>query len=633
MLFIHEFLNNVFPDKRLKVGIYGYGRFGSFLVNKMANNYFNVSVTDFNSDNIKNNILSTYPKEAIKFLYEEDFFKADFDIVIFANSINSFESVIKKINPEFFTGKLIVDVLSVKEFPLDVFENYLPKNTELILTHPMFGPDSTKNNKNNLWTGKKLVYETINVINFNRANKFLNFWRSMGCVLINLPAKKHDELSSRSQLITHFIGRILNELNLKETEIDTDGFKSLLKIINNTCNDSKDLFLGLANKNKNTKALINEFNYAVSKIESEMFPPEPITFSATSVMLNKITEMRKNNISVINCAIGVPSWNPDTGFNNDYSTSYGELELREELVNYFDNKVTNKNILITNKNILITNGGKPAIFYSLQALTKVGSSWLVPIPYWVSYPDMISMVKGNTIFVESKVENSWLFNLEDVEENFKNESVNGIIICNPNNPTGLVYPDSFLDDLIKLAEKYNKIIISDEVYLPLINSKETLFKKSPKNVISIWSFSKGWGLAGWRLGFILAEENLIKKLSGIQSNVNTCASTSSQKVALDLLKSKWYPTEEFERLNIYKNELIQIFKEKGWTVPENPNNSMYIFPVNDKINIKDFQSRLLENGLAVIDGTPFGVPEAIRITVFADKEINEKIKSSICKCL
>ena len=597
----------------MKIGIYGYGRVGSFIANKMCLFNFEVVVTDINLDNMKNKI------DKITYLIEDDFFNSNFDIVIFANSINSFESVIKKINPSFFTNKLIVDVLSVKEFVLDIFETYLPKNTELILTHPMFGPDSVEDN---LWTGKKLVYQSINVINLERANIFLNFWRSMGCILISMPPKKHDELSSRSQLITHFVGRVLNELNLKETEIDTDGFKSLLKIINNTCNDSKDLFLGLSNKNKNTKKLINDVKFAISKIESEMFGIEPITFSATSIMLNKITEMQKNNIPVINSAIGVPSWDFNTNFSNAYSTSYGELELRKEIVKYFEHN-------ISVSNILITNGGKPAIYYTLMALTKPGSNWLVPIPYWVSYPDMIKMVGGDTIYLFSSVNNSWLFKLDDVEEYFKKDNVNGIIICNPNNPTGLVYPEDFLDKLIKLADKYNKKIISDEVYLPLINSKESLFLKNPKTVISIWSFSKGWGIAGWRIGFSLSEENLTKKLSGIQSNINTCPSTSSQEIALELLRNKWYPAEEFERLNIFKNELIQIFKNNGWTIPDNLNNSMYIFPVNNKINIKEYQEKLLINGLAVIDGSSFGVPQAIRLTVFSDYNTHKKIKEII----
>jgi aspartate/methionine/tyrosine aminotransferase/prephenate dehydrogenase len=596
----------------MKIGIYGYGRFGAFLAESIQH-YFDVIVTDFNVNNMEKKL------DSIIYFDETNFFKEEFDIVIFANSINSFESVIKKINPEFFKNKLIVDVLSVKEFALDIFEKYLPNDTEIMLTHPMFGPDSAGKD---MWKDKKLVYELINIKNFERVDKFLNFWLMRGCNLIRMSPKKHDELSSRSQLITHFVGRVLNELNLKETEIDTDGFKSLLKIINNTCNDSKDLFLGLSNKNKNTKKLISDFKFAISKMESEMFGIEPITFSATSIMLNKVTEMQKNNISVINSAIGVPSWDYNTKFSNAYSTSYGELELRKEIVKYFEHK-------ISVSNVLITNGGKPAIYYTLVALTKPGSNWLLPIPYWVSYPDMIKMVGGDTIYLYSSPNNSWLFKLEDVEEYFKQENVNGIIICNPNNPTGLVYPEDFLDKLLKLAEKYNKKIISDEVYLPLINSKESLFFNSPSTVISIWSFSKGWGLAGWRLGFILSEEKLIKKLSGIQSNINTCPSTSSQKIALELLQNKWYPTEEFERLNIYKNELIQIFKNNGWTIPENQHNSMYIFPVNNKINIKEYQEKLLINGLAVIDGSSFGVPQAIRLTVFSDYDTHKKIKEII----
>jgi prephenate dehydrogenase len=133
MLFTHEFFTNFFPDKRLKVGIYGYGRFGSFLANKMANHNFNVFVTDFNYDNIKNNVSINYSKESIKFLVEEEFFTTKLDIVIFANSINSFEEVIKKIDPNFFTDKLIVDV-NIEIIEPEWFENYNQIKIEKILS-------------------------------------------------------------------------------------------------------------------------------------------------------------------------------------------------------------------------------------------------------------------------------------------------------------------------------------------------------------------------------------------------------------------------------------------------------------------------------------------------------------------
>lgn len=245
----------------LKIGIYGYGKFGSFLAEKMADNGdFTIIVTDYNDNNME------YRKENISYLKEDEFLNDNFDIVVFANSINSFESVIKKIPPLFYKDTLIVDVLSVKEYPFHIFNKFLPENTEILLTHPMFGPNSFEKNNENIF-----VYYPINVIHFNRANSFLDFWRNMGCTLVSIPPEEHDIITSRTQFVTHFIGRVLNELHLEETGIDTNEFKNLFSITNSIIrNNSNDLFLGLARKNKNTKKIITDLKKALVKIESEI---------------------------------------------------------------------------------------------------------------------------------------------------------------------------------------------------------------------------------------------------------------------------------------------------------------------------------------------------------------------------
>jgi prephenate dehydrogenase len=249
---------------RTKLGIYGYGRFGSFVANQMKT-VFDVIVTDVN---LKNGDDSSN----LTFLSEDEFFNSDFEIVLFANSINSFEEVIKKINPSFWKGKLVVDVLSVKEFAFDVLTKYLPQNTEIILTHPMFGPDSAFNTHT---AKKKLVYYQINIINIDRYNTFLDFWKNvMYCELIYMSPIEHDLLTSRSQLITHFVGRILNELQLESTIIDTFSFQSLLEISDTVCSDSKELFLGLARKNKNTRKMIDDFKLALNNLISEIYDIE-----------------------------------------------------------------------------------------------------------------------------------------------------------------------------------------------------------------------------------------------------------------------------------------------------------------------------------------------------------------------
>ena len=216
-----------------------------------------------------------------------------------------------------------------------------------------------------------------------------------------------------------------------------------------------------------------------------------------------------------------------------------------------------------------------------------------------------------------------------LEKYFTDEKVNGIIICNPNNPTGLLYPEDFLNKIGELAVKYNKKIIIDEVYYPLISANNLEYKNSfylqyPNNTIAVWSFSKGWGIPGWRLGFILANINDIIKITGLQSTINTCPSSSSQDVAIKLLKNKWLPIDDFNKLNYYKNRLITFFKNKGWEIPDNPITSMYIFPYNNNINIQEYIDKLFEAGLAVMPGEPFGIKNSIRLTIYNKDSIMKK---------
>ena len=588
----------------MRVGLYGFGPFGKFLYKYLKQYNFDLIISDIeeldNSDYLK----------------EDDFFNSTFDIIIFCNSINSFEEVIKKIKPVFFTDKLIIDVLSVKEYPYEIYQKYnITEN--ILLTHPMFGPNSVKDNQ--LWENKKFVYYPINIKLHDTYIAFMKFLSYTKCELLLMKPTDHDKYVAESQFITHFIVKTLKELNLKDTPINTLNYDILLTMIKNIGNDSFELFQGMILKNKYTLKVMDDIIYSIFKIKNMVIPSKNI-YSATSIVMNKIKN--SENKDIINGAIGVPSWGPLTSFDNSYSLSAGNLELKKELVKFFDNK-------LTVDNLLITPGGKPALYYCISAYTNVGTSWLVPSPYWVSYPDMIKLVNGHTIILEGNVKNNWLFDLDEVEKYFKMENVNGIIICNPNNPTGLVYPNDFLDKIIDLSNKYNKKIIADEVYLPLLSAndldyKDSLYFRKTKNVIAVWSFSKGWGIPGWRVGFAMAHDEVIKKLAGIQSTINTCPPNSSQCIALELIKTKWLPIEDFKKIDYYKNKLTDIFRSKGWIVPDNNLTSMYLFPVNYDININEYVDKLFDKGLAIISGEPFGNKNGVRLTIYNDDVLMEK---------
>jgi aspartate aminotransferase len=588
------------------IGLYGFGTFGQFIYKYLKKYNFNI-------------IISAIEKiDHEKYIEEQSFFNTKMDIIIFCNSINSFEEVISKIknmNPLFFNDKLIIDVLSVKQYPYEIYNKY-NINENILLTHPMFGPNSV--NDNELWENKKFVYYPINIKLTDVYNKFKDFLNFTKCELIYMNPGHHDKYVSESQFITHFIGKSLKELNLKDTPINTSNYTNLLNLIKNIGNDSFELFKGMTIKNNYTKSVIDNIIYSIFKMKN-MLTPSINIYSATSAVMNKIKNSGNKNI--INAAIGVPSWGPDTSYDNSYSLSGGNIELKNELVKFFDNR-------LSIDNLLITSGGKPALYYSISAYTNVGTSWLIPSPYWVSYPDMIKLVNGKSIILEGDVNNNWLFNLDSVEEYFNMESVNGIIICNPNNPTGLVYPREFLDKIVELANKYSKKIIIDEVYLPLINSKNSLYFGND-NVIAVWSFSKGWGIPGWRVGFVMANDEIIKKLTGIQSTINTCPSTSSQQIAIKLLRNNWLPTEEFKKIDYYKNKLIKIYREKGWIIPDNNEISMYIFPVNYNIDIDEYIDKLFSHDLAIISGKPFGNNYGIRLTIYNDDKLMDRYISII----
>ena len=607
--------------KKTSVAIIGFGRFGQFIGEQLANYGFNVYATS------RTDYTDLAKEIGITFLDKESFLRLNLeqsiDIVVIATSILSFEKVLKSYPTGFWENKLIVDVLSVKLYPQKIINQYLKDtNCSVLLTHPMFGPDSAKSYCCiNAWNKKNFVYWKEKIVNNNLIDEFLSFWDYQGCNMIEMTPEKHDKLTANSQFLTHFIGRTLNCQN---TEVDTDGYKSLVMIKDHSINDSWDLFYALAKYNPKSFDTINKLKYQLNNLETQLFPKE-IKESKTGLVFSQILKLNKglseeDDKYVINSAIGVPSWYPDLEYTSAYSKAKGNNILLEKLVKYYQKQ----DIEISTDNLLIVPGAKPGIYLPLKILTSIGSKWLVPKPYWTSYPDMIESVNGKSIFLESNVKNNWELDLDTIEYYYKSEMINGIILCNPNNPTGLLYSESFIFKLVDISRKYNKFIIADEVYLPLTN-RDSIYKYNYDNIIVVSSFSKYWAVPGWRVGWILTNSDLINKLIKIQSTIFTSASTAGQEVCISLLEEDFKP--DLSVLKHGRDSLRNIFIEKGWIVPENKELSMYLFPVNNKVNIDLLIKKLLENGLGVISGEPFGYDNAIRITIPNNLNVLNKMEN------
>ena len=229
-----------------KVSIIGFGRFGAMLYSLLSKG-FEVDVYDKNPiDNSEVNEVSF--EEVLKN-----------DTIFIAVPIRDFEDLVINISSKIQSGKTIIDVCSVKVFPKQVMIDNLPEETDIIATHPLFGPDSLKD------SGSVMTMEAVRDSS-ERYNFWKNYFESQNITIEEISAEEHDMMAARSQGLTHFVGRVIDDFGTNQTRIDTEGYKALHKLVSQTCNDTWDLFEDIQNYNPYTEKMISELNGSFKKI-------------------------------------------------------------------------------------------------------------------------------------------------------------------------------------------------------------------------------------------------------------------------------------------------------------------------------------------------------------------------------
>ena len=229
-----------------RVSIIGFGRFGAML-HSLLSKGFEVDVFDKNSiDNSDVNEVSL-----------EDALQNE--TIFIAVPIRDFENLVKDISKKISSGKTVIDVCSVKVFPKKVMLDNLSNETDIIATHPLFGPDSLKD------SGSVMTMESVrNTI--GRYNFWKNYFESQNILIEEISAEEHDMMAARSQGLTHFVGRVIDDFGTNQTRIDTEGYKALHKLVNQTCNDTWELFEDIQNFNPFTEKMSLELNESFEKI-------------------------------------------------------------------------------------------------------------------------------------------------------------------------------------------------------------------------------------------------------------------------------------------------------------------------------------------------------------------------------
>ena len=229
-----------------RVSIIGFGRFGAML-HSLLSKGFEVDVFDKNSiDNSDVNEVSL-----------EDALQNE--TIFIAVPIRDFENLVKDISKKISSGKTVIDVCSVKVFPKKVMLDNLSNETDIIATHPLFGPDSLKD------SGSVMTMESVRNT-FGRYDFWKNYFESQNISIEEISAEEHDMMAARSQGLTHFVGRVIDDFGTNQTRIDTEGYKALHKLVSQTCNDTWELFEDIQNFNPYTEKMISELNGSFKKI-------------------------------------------------------------------------------------------------------------------------------------------------------------------------------------------------------------------------------------------------------------------------------------------------------------------------------------------------------------------------------
>lgn len=368
---------------------------------------------------------------------------------------------------------------------------------------------------------------------------------------------------------------------------------------------------------------------------------ERIKPSATLAVNAKAQELRAQGREIVSLAVGQPDFGTpqhvveaakaalDQGFTR-YTPVPGIPELREAVAGYYGRFY---GATATADNAIISNGGKQVLYNLLMALLNPGDEVLIPGPYWVSYPAMVQLAEGVSVIVPTTAENGFLVSIEDLEKQ-RTVRTKVLILNSPSNPTGCCYTQAQLDGIAQWALANDVFIISDEVYDRLVYAPfepatlSTFFEAHPEHCAIVGALSKSFCMTGWRMGWALGHENLVKAMVKIQGQSTSNVSSFSQKAAVTALEGSWDIVDEMKEAFARRRDLAyEIITGWGALCPK-PDGAFYLFPVLDSFftgeapDSATMCTKILEQaGVALVPGAAFGDDRCIRFSYAVDDEV------------
>jgi aspartate aminotransferase len=358
-----------------------------------------------------------------------------------------------------------------------------------------------------------------------------------------------------------------------------------------------------------------------------------ISESSTMKVAAEADRLRREGIDVVDFGAGEPDFPTpdnikkaavaaiDANFTK-YTPTGGTLELKKAIC---DRHREDYGTDYVPAECMVTVGGKHAIFNLMQVLIDEGDEVLIPVPYWVTYKDVVNYAGGKCVFVETDEDNGFQFTAATIEP-YITSKTKLLIINSPNNPSGSVLPREEFERIYQMASKRGIRLMTDECYCRFLYDSEPFsvaaMPGAKEDVAVAGSLSKTYSMTGWRIGFALAPKPLIDAMMKLQSHTTSNPTSIAQKAAVEALRGSQDSipimlAEYRKRRDFVVSRLRRI---PGVKIAE-PKGAFYAYPniaCSFGLGIDStmkFSERLLsEAHVAVVPGEAFGTTEHVRIS-------------------
>lgn len=377
--------------------------------------------------------------------------------------------------------------------------------------------------------------------------------------------------------------------------------------------------------------------------------------SPTLAIAAKAKELAAQGHAVISLSVGEPDWDTfpaikDAGCQaiqagqTKYSPSNGTPQLRTAIA-----KRTHELLGVEYKatEVTVSAGAKFILFGALQMLLDPGDEVLVPAPYWVSYPTMVELADGVPVIVPSDELTGFKPHAVHFEKKVTPKT-KVLILNSPNNPTGQMYTRPEIEDLVKFLRRHPQItVISDDIYNELVFEGDKvaphILHVAPDlkdRVLVVNGASKSYSMTGWRLGWALGNEEIIKAMSNYQSQSVSCAAPFTQTAALAGLQSCGPDIARgVELLRERRNLFVEALnKVPGWRCGL-PQGAFYVWADIRALLGRKWQGKRMETSndvaaallesqyVAVVPGAESGLDGYLRLSFAVhERDLNEAVK-------